>query len=88
MKRAIIPDNKVMKTLKIRVKDNKRKVLNQKAFEVNQVWNDANDYCRPEPVPGFGWLPIPNISELKKERKYIKQERGLSISASTIQDVQ
>lgn len=87
MKRATIPTDKVLMTLRVRVKDNKSKVLRQKAFEVNQVWNNVNDYCTPEPVPGFGWLPTPTIGEIQKELKVIKKRRGLSISASTIQDV-
>ncbi len=81
MKRLKIDTNLVLKTLRVRVRDNKSKVLRQKAFEVNQAWNNVNAYCNPEPVPGFGWLPTPDINEIQKELKFIKQQRGLSISA-------
>jgi hypothetical protein len=31
------------KTLRVRIKDKQAKVLSQFAFEVNQVWNAANE---------------------------------------------
>ena len=34
-----------MKTLKLRIKDQHRSVLNQLATEVNSVWNYVNDLC-------------------------------------------
>ena len=34
-----------MKTLKLRIKDQHCKVLNQMASEVNYVWNYVNDLC-------------------------------------------
>jgi len=39
--------------LKFRVKDNNRKLLKQKEFEANLVWNVANEYCRPAQVPSL-----------------------------------
>ncbi len=61
------------------------------AFEVNQVWNAANEetalWCYI-PVPGVGYIRN-NISafDLQKQLKGIKQERGFIIHSSTTQEV-
>ena len=79
------------KTLKLRIKDKHSKVLSQWSFEVNQVWNAANELSAEYswvPIPGVGYMNC-NTSEydLQKELKSIRQERGLSIGAATVQSV-
>jgi len=79
------------KTLKIRVKDKHASVLSKWAFEVNQVWNAANELSAAYswvPIPGVGYMNC-NTSEfdLQKELKSIREERGLSIGAATVQSV-
>ena len=83
--------NTCTKTLKVRVKDKHSKVLSRMAFEVNQVWNAANELSANYswvPVPGVGFMNC-NTSEydLQKELKSIRAERGLSIGAATVQSV-
>ncbi len=79
------------KTLRLRVKDKHSKVLSQWAFEVNQVWNAANELSAE-----YAWVPIPGVGfvncqtsefDLQKELKGIREERGLSIGAATVQAV-
>jgi hypothetical protein len=78
------------KTLQVRVKDKHTPLLNRMAFEVNQVWNAANEetslWCYI-PVPEVGYIRN-NISvfDLQKELKVIKKERGFIIPASTVQE--
>jgi len=79
------------KTLKVRVKDKHRAVLNQMAFETNQVWNAANavtdQFCYiPIPEVGYTYLNF-SAFDLQKQLKTIKQERGLGIGSATIQEV-
>ena len=92
MVRALIfPMKTCIKTLRVRVKDKHAKVLSQWAFEVNQVWNAANQLSAD-----FSWVPIPGVGylncgtseyDLQKELKSIRQERGLTIGAATVQAV-
>jgi len=82
---------KVTKTLRLRIKDKHSKVLCQWAFEVNQVWNAANELSSEYtwvPIPGVGYLNC-NTSEydLNKELRGIRKERDLSIGAATVQSV-
>lgn len=75
------------KTLKVRVKDKHAKVLSRMAFEVNQVWNAANELSAEYswvPIPGIGYVNC-NTSEfdLQKELKGIRNERD----AATVQAV-
>jgi len=79
------------KTLRVRVKDKHAKCLSKMAFEVNQVWNAANELSRD-----FSWVPIPEVGyvnlqtsefDLNKELRCIREERGLSIGAATVQSV-
>ena len=78
------------KTLKVRVKDKHKPLLNRMAFEVNQVWNAANEetslWCYI-PVPEVGYIRN-NISvfDLQKQLKVIKKERGFIIPAVTVQE--
>src|SRR5450759_667045 len=83
--------NTCTKTLKVRVKDKHTGVLSRWAFEVNQVWNAANAISAEYswvPIPGVGYMNC-NTSEydLQKELKSIREERGLSIGAATVQSV-
>jgi hypothetical protein len=50
------------KTLKLRIKDKHSKVLCQWAFEVNQVWNVANEISAD-----YSWVPIPVIDITRDE---------------------
>lgn len=83
--------NTCIKTLKVRVKDKHSKVLSRMAFEVNQVWNAANELSA-----NYSWVPIPGVGfmncntseyDLQKELKSIREERGLTIGAATVQSV-
>ena len=48
-----------LKTLKVRIRDKHKPILERMAFEVNQVWNTANEITANYsyvPVPEVGWL--------------------------------
>jgi IS605 OrfB family transposase len=79
------------KTLRVRVKDKHSKALSQWAFEVNQVWNAANELSAEYswvPIPGFGFMNCQTSEyDLNKELRGIREERGLSIGAATVQSV-
>ena len=80
-----------IKTLQLRVKDKHSKLLSQWAFEVNQVWNAANELSAEFGslrIPGVGWVDG-KVSEydLINELKTIRVERGLSLGAATVQSV-
>ncbi len=79
------------KTLRTRVKDKHAKQLSQWAFEVNQVFNAANEL-----TANYAWVPIPGVGymncntsefDLNKELRGIRAERGLTIGAATVQSV-
>ena len=79
------------KTLRVRIRDKHAKVLSQWAYEVNQVWNAANEQSAE-----YSWVPIPGVGyvhcgtsefELNNELKGIRAERDLSIGAATVQSV-
>lgn len=66
-------------------------MLSQWAFEVNQVWNAANELSAE-----YGWVPIPGVGymnckssefALNTELKGIRKERDMSIGAATVQSV-
>jgi len=46
----------IHQTLRVRVKDKHAKMLSQWAFEVNQVWNAANELTEE-----YGWVSIPEL---------------------------
>jgi IS605 OrfB family transposase len=80
-----------LKTLKVRVKDKHSKILNQMAFEVNQIWNAVNaetDELGWIPVPEVGWISGGELSafDLQKQFKTIRKERGLSLPSHTVQE--
>ncbi len=81
--------NTCTKTLRVRVKDKHAGVLSRWAFEVNQVWNAANELSA-----NYSWVPIPGVGyvscntsefDLNTELKSIRAEHGLSIGAATVQ---
>lgn len=50
---------KVIRTLRVRVKDRHAPLLRRMAYEVNQAWNLINEWTRDastEPIPGAGWV--------------------------------
>ena len=80
-----------LKTLKVRIKDKHKPILERMAFEVNQVWNAANEitaHFSYIPVPEVGWLRT-NFSafDLQKDLKGIKTERGFVLHSTTVQEV-
>ena len=81
----------ITKTLRVRIKDKHASQLRQWAFEVNQVWNAANELSAE-----FSWVPIPGVGhmnlqtsefDLNKELRGIREERQMSIGAATVQSV-
>jgi IS605 OrfB family transposase len=81
----------VIKTLKVRVKDKHAKILTQWAFEVNQVWNEANELSATYswvPIPGVGYMNLQtSVYDLQNELKTIRETRKMSIGAATVQAV-
>ena len=81
----------ILKTLKVRVRDKHAAILNRMAFEVNQVWNAANEetalWCYI-PVPGVGYVRN-TISgfDLQKQLKGIRSERDFILHSTTVQEV-
>ncbi|SKA91420.1 hypothetical protein SAMN02745130_03280, partial [Thiothrix eikelboomii] len=80
-----------LKTLKVRIKDKHKPILERMAFEVNQVWNVANEITANYsdiPIPEVGWLRT-NFSafDLQKDLKRLKAERGFILHSTTVQEV-
>ncbi len=79
------------RTLRVRVKDKHASVLSGMAYEVNQVWNAANEITRDYswvPVPGVGYVNLQTSEfDLNKELRGIREERNLCIGAATVQSV-
>jgi len=88
---CIISDmDKQTKTLKVRVKDKHASLLERMAFEVNQIWNAANEetslWCYI-PIPEVGYIRNPiSAFDLQKQLKVIKKERDFIIPAATVQE--
>ena len=85
------PDT-LLKTLSVRVKDRHAKVLSRMAFEVNQVWNLANELSYEAwhiPVPEAGWIQGAWLSafDIQKELAGINKARGWLIGSATFQEV-
>ncbi|WP_026042684.1 RNA-guided endonuclease InsQ/TnpB family protein [Pantoea sp. A4] len=79
------------KTLSVRVKDKHAAVLRQMAFEVNQVFNLANEITRAaySNAGDFGaqvpkWLSVFDVQKLTAG---IQKERGYTIGSATVQEV-
>ena len=83
--------NTYLKTLKVRIKDKHKSILERMAFEVNQVWNAANkitDDFSYIPLPEVGWIRNTFTAyDLQKILKTLKSERGFVIHSSTTQEV-
>lgn len=82
----------IIKTLSVRVKDRHAKVLDRMAFEVNQVWNLANELAYEAwhvPVPEVGWIQgvWRSAFDIQKELAGINKQRGWWIGSATIQEV-
>lgn len=80
-----------LKTLKVRVKDKHKAILERMAFEVNQVWNTTNEITALYsyvPIPEVGWVRQSySAFDLQKQLKGIKAERGFIIHSTTVQEV-
>src|SRR5699024_6173968 len=80
-----------IKTLKVRVKDKHKSLLERMAFEVNQVWNKVNELTSQlsyVPIPGQGTIHQNwSAYELQKLLKGLRVERGLMIHSTTVQEV-
>jgi len=72
------------------VRDKQAAVLNQMAFDVNQVWNAAN-----EDTAELSWVPIPEVGyinfgtsafELMKDLKGIRKQRDMIIDSTAVQE--
>jgi IS605 OrfB family transposase len=82
----------LIKTLSVRVKDCHASVLERMAFEVNQVWNLANELSYEAwhiPVPEVGWMQgvWRSAFDIQKELAGINRQRGWSIGSASIQEV-
>jgi len=82
----------IFKTLKLRVKDKHVKTLNSLAFDVNQIWNAANNISSEYAamcIPDVGWIYGNETSafDIQKELKNYRHERELNIPAATVQQV-
>ncbi|EHQ53385.1 transposase, partial [Ectothiorhodospira sp. PHS-1] len=82
----------VIKSLSVRVKDRHAKVLDRMAFEVNQVWNLANEMAYEAwhvPVPEVGWIQGVWLHpfDIQKALAGINKARGWLIGSATIQEV-
>jgi IS605 OrfB family transposase len=79
------------KTLKVRVKDKHIPILRRWAFEVNQIWNAANEISSDlgwVPLPGVGWMSFNTHKfEIQKDLQPIRAERGFDIHSQTSQMV-
>ncbi|MGY6511871.1 RNA-guided endonuclease InsQ/TnpB family protein [Vibrio parahaemolyticus] len=79
------------KTLQVRVKDKHAKLLRQMAFEVNQVFNHANElsmkasrnYSEIGPIKPV-WL---SAFDIQKITSGIQKDRGFLIGSSTVQEI-
>lgn len=82
----------MIKTLSVRVRDKHAKVLARMAFEVNQVWNLANESSHMAawiPVPEVGWMlgHWKTAFDIQKELAGINKQRDWAIGSATIQEV-
>ena len=80
-----------LKTLSVRVRDKHSAVLRQWAFEVNQVWNEANSQSAElswVPIPGVGFMNLGTSAfDLQKEMKGFRKERAGNLHSHTFQEV-
>lgn len=83
--------HKQVRTLSVRVKDKHAALLNRWAYDVNQVWNAANEESSElswVPVPGVGWMNFGTSEfDLQKELRVIRKARNLKISSYVLYEV-
>ena len=81
----------MIKTLHLRVKDKHIPVLKQWAYEVNQIWNKANELSSElswVPVAGVGWVNFgTSYHDIQRDTKSYRKERNFEILAQTDQQV-
>ncbi|TAL39752.1 MAG: transposase, partial [Alphaproteobacteria bacterium] len=79
------------KTISIRVRDKHAPLLRQWAFEVNQVWNAANEESALlswVPVPGVGWINCGTSAfDLQKTIQHVRASRAPNLHSHTYQEV-
>lgn len=79
------------KTLSVRVKDKHAKILRQMAFEVNQVFNLANELtmkaCRNYSDAGAVKPTWPSSFDIQKQTAGIQKERSYLIGSATVQEI-
>jgi transposase len=80
----------VTRTLKVRVKDKHKPILERMAFEVNQVWNEANAI-----TADYGYVPVPGVGyirnrfsafDIQKHVQGVRNDRGFIIPSHTLQE--
>ena len=75
----------------MRVRDKHSVLLRQCAFEVNQVWNEANSRSAElswVPIPGFGWMNLGTSAfDLQTDLKDFSKERAPSLHSHSVQEV-
>jgi IS605 OrfB family transposase len=80
-----------LKTLSVRVRDKHSTLLRQWAFEVNQVWNEANSRSAElswVPIPGVGWMNLGTSAfDLQKDLKSFSKERAPNLHSHSVQEV-
>lgn len=84
--------NKQTKTLQVRVKDRHVAILERMAFEVNQVWNLANEASYEAwhvPVPEVGYIKGVWLSafDIQKAILPVRKARDFVIPSHTLQEV-
>jgi IS605 OrfB family transposase len=82
-----------IKTLSVRIRDKHAKVLSRMAFEVNQVWNLANEMSRDAyriPVPGVGWInggEWLSAFDIQKKTSGLNKQKDYLIGSATVQEI-
>lgn len=81
----------MLKVLRVRIKDKHSKILNQMAFETNQIWNLANEISYEAwhvPVPEVGYIKGEWLSnfDIQKKLAGIRAERNYVVTSKVIQE--
>lgn len=81
----------MIKTLRLRIKDKHIPILKQWAYEVNQIWNKANEISSELswiPVPEVGWMNFgTSCFDIQKDTRVYRKENEFEILAQTAQSV-
>lgn len=81
----------MIKTLHLRVKDKHIPILKQWAYEVNRIWNKANELSSElswVPVPEVGWMNFgASRFDVQTDIKYYRNNSDFEILAQTAQSV-